>query len=107
MFFHESLQLLLHLADLNPKPFSLGALLGRFLFGLSQRLLQGCHLGCGPYNKQYNPVISSLQSSISIGTFFFFRVFLTFFLLELPRSFLRTSTCAVSAAVDSSEACIR
>src|SRR3954465_5052990 len=57
-FFHESLQLLLHLAGLDPKPFSLGALLGRFLLGLSQRLLQGCHLGCGPYNKQYNPVIS-------------------------------------------------
>src|SRR3954469_2389708 len=70
MIFHESLQLLLHLADLNPKPLSLNTLLGRFLFGLSQRLLQGCHLGCVPYNKQYNHVISFLQSSLSRGTFF-------------------------------------
>src|SRR3954466_294781 len=33
-FFHESFQLLLHLAGLDPKPFSLDALLGRFLLGL-------------------------------------------------------------------------
>ena len=57
MFFHESLKLLLHLADLSPKFLSLGALRGRFLFGLGQRLLEGRHLSCGPYNKQYTPVI--------------------------------------------------
>ena len=34
MFFHESLKLLLQLADLRPKFLSLGALRGRFLFGL-------------------------------------------------------------------------
>ena len=33
MFFHESLKLLLHLADLSPKSVSLGALCGHFLFG--------------------------------------------------------------------------
>src|SRR4051812_26258697 len=84
MFFHESLQLLLHLANLSPKPLSLGALLGCFLFGLSERLLEGRHLICGPYNKQYDPVIIFLQSRLSIGTFFLYRVFLTFFFLELP-----------------------
>ena len=57
MFFHESLKLLLHLADPSPKFLSLGALRGRFLFGLGQRLLEGRHLSCGPYNKQYTPVI--------------------------------------------------
>ena len=57
MFFHESLKLLLHLADLRLKFLPLGALHGRFLLGLGQRLLEGRHLSCGPYNKQYTPVI--------------------------------------------------
>ena len=56
MFFHESLKLLLLLADLGLKFLSLGALRGRFLLGLRQRLLKGRHLRRGPYNKQYNPV---------------------------------------------------
>ena len=57
MFFHESLKLLLHLADLGIKFLSLGALRGRSLLVLGQRLLEGRHLSRGPYNKQYNPVI--------------------------------------------------
>src|SRR3954468_1415109 len=57
MFFHESLKLLLHLADLGLKFLSLGALRGRILFGLRQRLVEGRHLSSGPYNKQYTPVI--------------------------------------------------
>ena len=53
---HESVELLLHLADLSPKFLSLGALRGRFLFGLGQRLLEGRHLSCGPYNSRVNPI---------------------------------------------------
>ena len=48
VFFGESLELLLHLAYPGFLLFSLDALLGRFVFGLGQRLLQGRHLGCGP-----------------------------------------------------------
>ena len=42
------LELLLNLADLGLLLLVLGALLGRFAFGLGQRLLQGRHLGRGP-----------------------------------------------------------
>src|SRR3954466_5525016 len=49
MFFHESLKLLQHLANLGLKFPSLGALRGRSLFGLGQRLLEGRHLSRGPY----------------------------------------------------------
>ena len=64
MFFHESLKLLLHLADPGLKFLSLGALRGRFLFDLRQRLLEGRHLSRGPYNKQYNPVIFCNHASL-------------------------------------------
>ena len=80
MFFHKSLKLLLHLADLSPKAVSLGALRSRFLFGLRQRLLKGRHLSRGPYNKQYNPV--TLFAIKAFYRHFFCKVFLTFFLLE-------------------------
>ena len=39
VFFDESLELLLHLAHPSLLPFPLGALLGRFIFGVGQRLL--------------------------------------------------------------------
>ena len=48
VFFGESLELLLHLAYSGFLLFSLDALLGRFVFGLGQRLLQGRHFGRGP-----------------------------------------------------------
>ena len=54
---HESLELLLHLAHPSLVPLSLGALLGRLLFGLGQRLLQGCHLGRGSWQTHNDPVI--------------------------------------------------
>ena len=54
---HESLELLLHLAHPSLVPLSLGALLGRLFFGLGQRLLQGRHLGPGPWQTYNNPVI--------------------------------------------------
>ena len=57
---HESLELLLHLAHPRLMPFPLGALLGRFVFGLGWRLLQGRHLVRGPWQIYNNPVI--LQS---------------------------------------------
>ena len=82
MFFHESLKLLLNLADLSPKSVSLGALRGCFLFGLRQRLLKGRHFSRGPYNKQYNPV--TLFTIKPFYRHFFCKVFLTFFLIELP-----------------------
>ena len=41
-------ELLLKLANSGLLLLALGALLGRFAFGLGQRLLQGCHFGRGP-----------------------------------------------------------
>ena len=57
---HESLELLLHLAHPSLMPFPLGALLGRFVLGLGQCLLQGRHFGRGPWQIHDDPVI--LQS---------------------------------------------
>ena len=48
MLFGESLELLLHLAHSGFLLLPLNALLGRFVFGLGQRLLQGRHFGRGP-----------------------------------------------------------
>ena len=42
------LELLLNLADSGLLLLALGTLLGRFAFGLGQRLLQGRHFGRGP-----------------------------------------------------------
>ena len=56
MFFHESLELLPHLANLRLMLLPLGALHGRPLFVLGQRLLKGRHLSGGPYNSRVNPV---------------------------------------------------
>src|SRR3954462_13323694 len=80
MFFHESLKPLLHLADLRLKFLSLDALRGRSLLGLGQRLLEVSHFSCGPCNKQHNPVIFAIASFY----IFFYKVSLTFFLLNLP-----------------------
>ena len=54
---HESLELLLHLAHQCLLFFPLGALLGRFVFGLGQCLLQGHHFGHRPWHID-DPVIS-------------------------------------------------
>ena len=43
VFFDEILELLLHLANSSLLLLALGALLGRFVFGLEQHLLQGRH----------------------------------------------------------------
>ena len=48
VFFDEILELLLHLADSSLLLLTLSALLGRFVFSLRQRLLQGRHFGRGP-----------------------------------------------------------
>ena len=48
VFLDDVLELLLHLADSGLLLLSLDALLGRFVFGLGQRLLQGRHFGRGP-----------------------------------------------------------
>src|SRR3954467_2624599 len=112
--FHESLKLLLHLADLGLKFLSLGALRCRFLFGLGQRLLEGRHLTRGPYNKHYNPVIFC---NCIFFIYFSIRSLLPSFssscCLARPsscsirsRPCFRAPTSAVSAAVASSEACI-
>ena len=45
----EILELLLDLADPGLLLLTLGALLGRSVFGLGQRLLKGRHFGRGPY----------------------------------------------------------
>ena len=47
-FFDEVLELLLDLINSRLLFFALGALLGRFVFGLGQCLLQGRHFGHGP-----------------------------------------------------------
>src|SRR3954466_4885143 len=77
MFFHESLELLPHLANLGFIPLPLRALRGRSLIGLGQRLLEGRHLSCGPYNNHVNPVIF-LQLHFHIF-FFSIRYFLPSF----------------------------
>ena len=48
VFFGESLELLLHLTHLGFLLLPLDALLGRSVFGLGQRLLQGRHFCRGP-----------------------------------------------------------
>ena len=48
VFFDEILELLLHLANSSLLLLALGALLGRFVFSLGQRLLQGRHFDRGP-----------------------------------------------------------
>ena len=48
MFFHESLELLPYLANLGLILLPLGALRGRPLLGLDQRLLKGRHFKRGP-----------------------------------------------------------
>src|SRR3954466_5062716 len=115
MFFHESLELLPHLANLGFIPLPLSALRGRSLLGLGQRLLKGRHLSCGPYNSHVNPVIF-LQLH-----FYIFVCTIRYLLPSLSSScrLARPSSCsdrsrpcfsvptsAVSAAVASSEACI-
>ena len=47
-FFNEVLELLLDLINPSLLFLALGALLGRLVFGLGQRLLKGCHFGRGP-----------------------------------------------------------
>ena len=49
VFFDEVLELLLDLINLSLLFLTLGALLGRLVFGLGQRFLQGRHFGRGPY----------------------------------------------------------
>ena len=48
VFLDKIMELLLNLADSGLLLLALGALLGRFVFGLGQRLLQGRHFGRGP-----------------------------------------------------------
>ena len=49
VFLDKILELLLNLTDSGFLLLVLGALLGRFVFGLGQRLLKGRHFGRGPY----------------------------------------------------------
>src|SRR3954462_2044039 len=115
MFFHESLELLPHLANLGFIPLPLGALRGRSLIGLGQRLLEGRHLGCGPYNNHVNPVIFlRLHFYIFFFIWYFLPSFSSSCRLARPiscsvrsRPCFSVPTFAVSAAVASSEACIR
>src|SRR3954471_6459646 len=116
MFFIESLELLPHLANLGFIPLPLEALRGRSLLGLGQRLLEGRHLSCGPYNNHVNLVIF-LQLHFYVFFVFSIRYLLPSFSSSCRLA--RPSSCsdhsrpcfsvpisAVSAAVASSEACI-
>ena len=49
IFFDEILELLLYLIDSGLLFLTLGAFLGRFVFGLGQRVLKDRHFGRGPY----------------------------------------------------------
>ena len=51
IFLDEILELLVDLADPGLLLLALGALLGRFVFGLGQCLLKGRHFGRGPYQS--------------------------------------------------------
>src|SRR3954464_3083688 len=116
MFLHENLELLPHLANLRLIFLPLGALRGRSLLSLGQRLLEGRHLSCGPYNSHVNPVIF-LQLQFYIFVFsirYLLPSFSSSCRLARPSSCSDRSrpcfsmpTSVVSAAVASSEACIR
>ena len=56
VFLGKSLELLLHLAHSGFLLLPLNALLGRFVFGLRQRLLQGRHFGRGPWKIHDDPI---------------------------------------------------
>src|SRR4051794_9097728 len=56
-FIYESLELSLHLAYSGLLLFSLDALLGRFVFSLRHRLLQGRHFDRGPWHIHDDPII--------------------------------------------------
>ena len=62
MFFHEILELLLHLRHPRLLLLSLGALRGRIAFGLRHRLLQGRHLVRSPWSTHVIPVIFCNQN---------------------------------------------
>ena len=79
VFLHESLELLLHLAHPCLLFLPLSELLGRFVFGLGQRLLQVRHFGRGPWHIHDYPIISQPHF-----LFYIDKVLLTFVLLELP-----------------------
>ena len=49
IFFDEILELLPNLADSGLLLLTLNAFLCRYVFGLGQCLLKGCHFGRGPY----------------------------------------------------------
>ena len=49
VFLDEILELLLDLVDTGLLLLTLSVLLGRFVFGLGQRLRKVRHFGCGPY----------------------------------------------------------
>ena len=113
-FFHESLELFLHL--LHPRLLlpSLCALRGRSIFGLGQRFLKGCHLGRGPYNSTLILSFFATTSSLYTCARYYLPSFSSSCLLAWPSSFsdrarfcFSVSTSAVSAAEASSEACIR
>src|SRR3954464_6042232 len=116
MFFRENLELLPYLANLCLIFLLLGVLRGRSLLGLGQRLLKGRHLSCGPYNSHVNPVIF-LQLRFYIFVFsirYLLPSFSSSCHLARPsscsdrlRPCFSVPTSAVSAAVASSEACIR
>ena len=114
VFFHESLELLPHLRHPRLLLLSLGALQGRTLFGLRNRLFQGRHLGRGSCNINVGPVII-MQPSISIYIYrrYYVPSLSSSCFLARPSSLsdcLRLSfkalTSAVSAAEVSSAACI-
>ena len=86
-FFHESLELFLHL--LHPRLLlpSLRALCGRSVFGLGQRLLKGCHLGRGPYNSTLILSFFATTSSLYTCARYYLPSFSSSYLLAGPSLF--------------------
>src|SRR4051812_2332710 len=113
MFFHESLKLLPHLANLRLILLPLDALRGRPLLGLGQRLLKGCHLRRGPYNSHVSPVTFCNCTFLYLRRYFLPSLSSSCFLARPSSSSYRSrfcfsvSTSTVSATDASSEACIR
>src|SRR3954465_11101246 len=94
MFFHESLELLPHLANPRLIFLPLGALRGCPLLGLGQRLLKGRHLRRGPYNSHVNPVIFCNCTFLCISIRYLLPSFSSSCLLARPSSFSdRSRSC--------------
>ena len=66
VLFGESVELLLHLAHSGFLFLPFNVFFGRFVFGLGQRLPQGCHFGHDPWQIRDDPITLHLNFFFNI-----------------------------------------